>query len=78
MLKIVKAKIKSIGTVEMDMPNSFDDVEIKTFIKDNAYLINWKDIEIDDIEYEIVEDYILEEYEKEEPEDNTYSGGIYE
>lgn len=78
MKMIVKAIVKTIGTMEIELPNNFDDVEIKTYIKDNADMLEWKDIEIDDIDYDIKEDFILEDGEGQEPEDNTYSGGIYE
>lgn len=77
MKMIVKAIVKTIGTMEIELPNNFDDIEIKTYIKDNADMLEWKDIEIDDIDYDIKEDYIVEDGES-EPEDNTYSGGIYE
>ena len=75
---IVKAIVKSIGTMEIEVPNNFNDIEIKTYIKDNADMLEWKDIEINDIDYDIKEDFILEDGEGQEPEDNTYSGGIYE
>lgn len=78
MKMIVKAIVKSIGTMEIELPNNFDDIEIKTYIKDNADMLEWKDIEIDDIDYDIKEKFILEDGEVQEPEDNTYSGGIYE
>ena len=77
MKMIVKAIVKSVGTMEIELPNNFDDIEIKTYIKDNADMLEWKDIEIDDIDYDIKEDYIVEDGES-EPEDNTYSGGVYE
>ena len=38
----------------------------------------FKHIEINDIDYDIKEDFILEDGEGQEPEDNTYSGGVYE
>lgn len=78
MKMIVKAIVKSIGTMEIELPNNFDDIEIKTYIKDNADMLEWKDIEIDDIDYNIKEEFILEDGEVQEPEDNTYSGGVYE
>lgn len=78
MKMIVKAKVISVGTYEFELPNSFDDLEIKEYIKDNADMLNWKDIELEDIDYDVIEDYILEDGEKQDPEDNTYSGGIYE
>lgn len=78
MKMIVKAIVKTIGTMEIELPNNFDDIEIKTYIKDNADMLEWKDIEIDDIDYNIKEEFILEDGEVQEPEDNTYSGGIYE
>lgn len=78
MKMIVKAIVKTIGTMEIELPNNFDDIEIKTYIKDNADMLEWKDIEIDDIDYDIKEDFILEDGEGKEPEDHTYSGDIYE
>lgn len=78
MKMIVKAIVKTIGTMEIELPNNFDDIEIKTYIKDNADMLEWKDIEIDDIDYDIKEDYIVEDGELQEPEDNTYSKGVYE
>lgn len=78
MKMIVKAIVKTIGTMEIELPNNFDDIEIKTYIKDNADMLEWKDIEIDDIDYNIKEEYILEDDEKQDPEDNTYSGGVIE
>ena len=77
MKMIVKAIVKTTGTMEIELPNNFNDIEIKTYIKDNADMLEWKDIEIDDIDYDIKEDYIVEDGES-EPEDNTYSGGVYE
>ena len=77
MKMIVKAIVKTTGTMEIELPNNFNDIEIKTYIKDNADMLEWKDIEIDDIDYDIKEDFILEDNEN-EPEDNTYSGGVYE
>lgn len=78
MKMIVKAKVISTGTYEFEVPNNFDDLEIKEYIKDNADMLNWKDIEIDDIDYNIKEEFILEDGEGQEPEDNTYSGGVIE
>ena len=78
MKMIVKAIVKSTGTMEIEIPNNFNELEIKTYIKDNAEALHWKDIEIDDIDYDVIEDWILEDGESQEPEDNTYSGGIYE
>lgn len=78
MKMIVKAIVKSIGTMEIELPNNFDDIEIKTYIKDNADMLEWKNIEINDIDYNIKEEFILEDGEVQEPEDNTYSGGVYE
>lgn len=78
MKMIVKAKVISVGTYEFELPNSFDDLEIKEYIKDNADMLEWKDIELEDINYDVIEDYILEDGEKRTPEDNTYSGGVYE
>lgn len=74
----IKAIVKSVGTSEYEVPDTFNDNEVKEYIKDNASMLDWKDVEIEDIEYKVVEDYIFEEGEGLEPEDNTYSGGIYD
>ena len=74
----IKAEVVSIGTYEFEVPNSFNDNEVIEYIKDNIEMIEWKDVETDDIDYEILEDNIFEDGEGKEPEDNTYSGGVYE
>ena len=74
MKTIVKAIVLCRGTLEFEVPYSWNDNEIEEAIKDRIGSVDWEDGYYD-MDYE-TED-VIEEDEK-EPEDNTYSGGIYE
>ena len=80
MKQIIKAVVKTTGTMEIEVPNNFNDNEIMNYILEHLEKVEWDEIEEKDVDYILVENNILEEddnYTK-EPEDNTYSGGIYE
>lgn len=59
----IKAIVKSIGTYEFELPDNFNDNEVKEYIKDNADKLEWKDVETDDVDYEILDDHIIDEDE---------------
>lgn len=81
----IKAKVVNIGTYEFEIPDSFNDDEIKEYIKDNADMLDWEDIKTDDIDYSIEEDnirdedeYINENWERASIEYDAWKCGDYD
>lgn len=79
----MKKKINGTITIEYELnefevPSSFDWNEIEEYIKDNMDdIVDWENPNIKDTDLNATQD-IPEDYDIKEPEDNTYSGGIYE
>lgn len=81
----IKAKVVSIGTYEFEIPDNFNDNEIKEYIKDNADMLDWEDIKTEDIDYSIEEDnirdedeYIDENWERASMEYDAWKCGDYD
>lgn len=74
MEKLITGTITITYKVNCKVMDSFNDNEVEEYIKDNLdECVDWNENKIENIDF--VEDTL---YEQTDPEDNTYSGGIYE